>query len=282
MTNTWIVATIVAFVAGLVGFFVVLRGAAFAAHAVPNGSFAGAAGAALLNVNVLVGLGAFSLLGALGIGVLGRRDRPDVATALVLVAMLALGALFLSFISGYAPAAYSLLFGELLAVSANQLIPTAALAVACVAALAVLYRPLLLSSVLSDLGEARGVPRGAIEIAFLICVALATTMTVPVVGTTLVFSLMIGAPAAARAFVDRPGQALALSVAIALVTVWIAIAAAYQLNLPVGFFVGVLSAVSYLTGRSWSAWQRGGARRYATLSSGGGGRENTAGQLGDS
>ena len=103
-----------------------------------------------------------------------------------------------------------------------------------------------------------------------------------VVGTTLVFSLMIGAPAAARAFVDRPGQALALSVAIAVVTVWIAIAAAYQLNLPVGFFVGVLSAVSYLAGRSWSAWQRGGARRYATLSSGGGGRENTAGQLGNS
>jgi len=258
MTNAWIVATIVAVVAGLVGFFVVLRGSAFAAHAVPNGSFAGAAGALLINVNVLIGLGAFSLAGALGIGWLGRRDRQDVATALALVLMLGLGALFVSLTAESEPAAYSLLFGELLGVANNQLLPTAGLAIACTTALGVLYRPLLLSSVLPDLSEARGVSPTAVELGFLVCVALATTMTVPVVGTTLIFSLMIGAPAAARAIVDRPGAALALSVAIALVTVWVAIAASYQLNLPVGFFVGVLSATSYAAGRGWSAWRRRG------------------------
>ena len=157
MVNTWIVATIVAVVGGAVGFFVVLRGSAFVAHAVPNGSFAGAAGASLIGINTIIGLGVFSLGGALGIGLLGRRGRHDVATALTLVFMLGLGALFLSFSIEYAPEIYSLLFGEVLGISTNQLAPTIALAVVCLAAIALLYRPLLLSSVLPDVGEARGI-----------------------------------------------------------------------------------------------------------------------------
>ncbi len=103
MVNAWTVASIVAVVAGVVGFFTVLRGSAFAAHAIPNGSFAGAAGASLIGVSTLLGLGVFSLAGALGIGLLGRRGRHDVATALALVMMLGLGALFLSFSEEYAP-----------------------------------------------------------------------------------------------------------------------------------------------------------------------------------
>lgn len=253
MVNAWIVATVVAVVAGVVGFFTVLRGSAFVAHAVPNGSFAGAAGASLIGVNTLVGLGVFSLLGAVGIGWLGRRGRPDVATALALVLMLGLGSLFLSFSVQYEPAVYSLLFGEVLGISQNQLAPTAALAAACVVAIAVLYRPLLLSSVLAELGEARGVSAVAMELCFLLVVALATTMTVPVVGTLLIFSLMIGAPAAARSFTSRPALAIAGSVAIALVTVWAAIGLSYQTNYPVGFFVGATSAAWYALGRVWAA-----------------------------
>jgi zinc/manganese transport system permease protein len=253
MVNAWAVATLVAVVAGIVGFFTVLRGAAFVAHAVPNGSFAGAAGATLIGVNTLVGLGVFSLLGALGIGWLGRRGRSDVVTALALVLMLGLGSLFLSMSVAYGPQVYSLLFGEVLGISSNEVVPTAALAAACVAAVALVYRPLLLSSVLAEVGEARGVSSFRIELCFLAVLALATTMTVPVVGTLLIFSLMIGAPAAARSFTDRPGRALALSVAIALATVWSAIAASFLTNYPVGFFVGSISAGSYAVGRAWAA-----------------------------
>jgi zinc/manganese transport system permease protein len=256
MVNAWTVASIVAVVAGVVGFFAVLRGSAFVAHAVPNGSFAGAAGASLVGVNTLVGLGVFSLLGALAIGILGRRGRHDVVTALALVLMLGLGSLFLSFSGEYAPEVTSLLFGEVLGISPNQVAPTAALALVCVAAIVALYRPLMLSSVLGEVGEARGVSGFRMELCFLAVVALVATMTVPVVGTTLIFSLMIGAPAAARSFTDRPLLAMALSVAIALVTVWSAIAASYETNYPVGFFVGAVSAVAYALGRGWAAWRR--------------------------
>ena len=255
MVNAWLVGSIVAVVGGAVGFFVVLRGSAFVAHAIPNGSFAGAAAASLVGISTLVGLGVFSLGGALGIGLLSRRGRHDVATALTLVFMLGLGALFLGFSVEYAPEIFSLLFGEILGISTTELMPTVVLAGVCLAGLVVLYRPLLLSSVLPEAGQARGVSPFALELCFLAVVALATTMTVPVVGTALIFSLMIGPPAAARSFTARPPVAIVLSVAIALATVWAAIAISYQTYWPVGFFVGTISAAAYAVGRLWM-WQR--------------------------
>jgi zinc/manganese transport system permease protein len=114
----------------------------------------------------------------------------------------------------------------------------------------------MLSSVLIESAEARGVSAFAIELAFLLVVALATTMTVPVVGTLLIFSLMIGAPAAARSLTSRPDRAMLLSVAIALVIVWASIAGSYETNYPVGFFVGTISAGSYVAGRLWAAGRR--------------------------
>ncbi|HEX3802168.1 MAG TPA: metal ABC transporter permease [Solirubrobacteraceae bacterium] len=250
MMHAWIVATLVAIVGGAVGFFIVMRGSAFVAHAIPNGSFAGAAGASLVGVSTLLGLGVFSLGGAIGIGLLSRRGRHDVATALALVFMLGLGALFLSFSVEYAPAVYSLLFGEVLGISDNEIWPTVALTAVCLIVLAVLWRPLLLASVLPD--GAQALDPFKLEIAFLVLVALATTVTVPVVGTALIFSLMIGPPAAARAFTARPGVALTLAVAIAVGTVWAAIALSYNTNWPVGFFVGAFSASAYAVGRIWA------------------------------
>jgi zinc/manganese transport system permease protein len=256
MINAWATGTIVAAVAGVVGYFVVLRGAAFPAHAIPKGAFAGAAGAALLGISTLIGLAAFSLLGALAIGTLGRRGRNDVVTALTLVMMLALGAAFLSRTTQYEPEIYSLLFGQILGVSTSQILPIAALGAACLAAIAALYRPLMLSSTVPEIAEARGVRGYRIQIAFLIVLALATTMTVPVTGALLIFSLMTGPPAAARSLTSRPHLAMALSAAIALITVWAAIAASYLYNWPVGFFVGTLAALSYGAGRTWAAWRR--------------------------
>jgi zinc/manganese transport system permease protein len=93
------------------------------------------------------------------------------------------------------------------------------------------------------------VPIGLLGVSFLVVVALATAMTVPVVGALLIFSLLIGPPAAARAVLPRPGAAIALSVVLALLTVWLSIAGSYETNWPVGFFVGMASAAWYLAGR---------------------------------
>ncbi len=252
MVNAWVAATIVAVVAGVVGYFTVLRGSAFAAHALPNGAFAGAAGASLLGVNALVGLISFSLLGALSIAALGRRARHDVATALVVVMMLGLGALFLSMTTEYAPEIFALLFGEVLGVSSNELVPTALIGAVSIVAILALYRPLTMSSVVPEIAESRGVSSRAMDLAFLVVLALVTTMAVPVVGALLIFSLLISPAAAARAFTSRPLRAVLLSVALALATVWAAIALSYLSNLPIGFFVGAVGALNYGLARGWS------------------------------
>jgi zinc/manganese transport system permease protein len=256
MMNAWVIATIVGLVAGVVGFFVVLRGSAFAAHAIPNGAFAGAAGANLVGLSSLLGLAVFSLLAALGIGSLSRRGRHDVVTALALVMMLALGALFLSRSTQYEPEIYSLLFGEILGVSTAEILPVALLGLVCVGTVAVLYRPLVLSSVVPEIAEAKRVRSHRMGSAFLVVIALATAMTVPVVGALLIFSLMIGPPAAARSLTARPLVAIALSVLLALLTVWAAIASSYLTNWPVGFYVGTLSACCYAIGRGLAVWRR--------------------------
>ena len=256
MLNTWFAGTAVAVIAGVTGFFAVLRGSTFAAHAIPNGAFAGAAGAALLGLNPFVGLAVFSAAGALGIAGLSRRARSDVATALTFVMMLGVGALFVSWSTQYAQEAYSLLFGEVFGISAAEVLPIAVLGAVSVAVLVFMFRPPLLSSALPEVAEARGVPPRRMELTFLLVMALATSMTVPVVGALLMFSLMIGPAAAARSLTARPGLAITLSVVIALVTVWAAIAASYQSNWPLGFFVGVIGAAFFLGGKVWG-WARG-------------------------
>lgn len=256
MLTAWESASIVAVVAGVVGFFVVLRGSAFAAHALPNGAFAGAAGASLIGVDAIAGLAVFSILGALTIAALGRRARHDVATALVIVLMLGLGSLFLSQTTEYAPQIYALLFGEVLGVSTSELVPISVIGLVAIAAILLMYRPLMYSSVMPDVAAARGVSSRLMEVAFLLVVALTTTMAVPVVGALLIFSLLISPAAAARSFTSKPLGAMGLSVIIALATVWSAIALSYLSNLPIGFFVGSLGAVTYATGRGFTAWRR--------------------------
>ena len=253
MMNTWITASIVAVIAGMTGFFAVLRGQTFAAHAIPNGAFAGAAGASLLGINVIWGLVVFAVGGALAIGALGserpgRRARNDVVTALALVLMLGLGALFVSMGSQYAEETYADLFGEVFGISQGEVLPIAALGIVAAAAIAVAFRPLMLTSALPEVAEARGVSTRRADLYFLVVMALATSMTVPVVGALLMFSLMIGPAAAARSVTARPGAALALSVVIALATVWLSIALSYQTNWPLGFFVGTIGAAFYLIG----------------------------------
>jgi zinc/manganese transport system permease protein len=172
------------------------------------------------------------------------------------VMMLGVGALFVSWSNEYAQEAYSLLFGEVFGVSAGEVLPIIVLGAVSIAAIVVMFRPLMFSSAVPEVAEARGVSARRMELGFLLVMALATSMTVPVVGALLMFSLMIGPAAAARSLTARPLLAMALSVGLALVAVWAGIVFSYQTNWPLGFFVGVIGAAFYLLGRAWAAARR--------------------------
>jgi zinc/manganese transport system permease protein len=172
-----------------------------------------------------------------------------VATALTLIFLLGLGTLFLSLSSQYANAVYALLFGEILGVSTASIAPVAIIAVFVIGAIAVLFRPLLLSAVSPDLAASSGVSPRRMEFLFLCLIAAATATALPVVGALLVFSLMVGPPSLARGLTSAPVAALCLSALIAVAMVWAAIALSYVTNYPIGFFVGSLAAVCYVAGR---------------------------------
>lgn len=249
MLNAWLAGAIVAVTAGVVGYFVVLRGASFAAHALPLGAFPGAAAAVLLGIAPVGGVAVFGLAGVAGIWLLGRRGRPEVATALTLVALLATGTLLLSRTDRYADQVYALLFGQILGVGPGELRAMAAAGLAAVIAVLAGFRPLLLGAVSGDLAAARGARPVLLELGFLAAVALAASAAVPVVGALLTFALMVGPASCARAVSARPVVALGASALIALVTCLGAIACAYLTDWPVGLFVGVAGLGCYLTGR---------------------------------
>jgi zinc/manganese transport system permease protein len=246
MINTWIAATIIAVVSALIGVLVVLRKESFASHAIPNGAFAGASGALLLGINVFLGLGVFSLLTALSISLNRMRAKADSGTALALVTFLALGSAFISQLKSAGSASVSLLFGQILGVSRLDVYFVALLGIIFLVAFFIFYKKLIFTAVLSEVAAQRGINLKRIEITFLILIAVVTTISVPLVGSILVFSLMIAPAATVSKLAKSPAKTLFYTLLTSVILVWISIILAYQTNWPISFFVAIGGALSYL------------------------------------
>jgi zinc/manganese transport system permease protein len=192
----------------------------------------------LLGVPAAVGLGVFCVGGALVIGALGKRasDR-DVATGTVLAFATGLGLLFNSLATRNSSTLTNVLFGNLLAITAEQLAGFLALLVVLGASIAFIYRPLLFTSVNSQVAEARGVPVRSLSIVFMVLLGITVTMAVQAVGTLLLFALVVTPAATALSLTARPVVAMAVSAAIGLLSVWVGLAVSAMFNLPPSFVV---------------------------------------------
>jgi len=248
---------LVALVSGATGYFVVVRGSAFAAHAVAQIGFAGAAAAVYAGVAPLTGLLAAAVLGALGLGSLSARARGgDVTIALVLVAALGTGSLFIALTPHFASTAIDLLFGTIVGVDGGEVATISITVALALAALAAIARPLLFVTVAPDVARVRGVPAQALDVAFLGIVALAAAVTVPIAGALLIYSLTIGPAAAATHLARRPVAAIVLAIALASLAVVGGVALAYVTSWPVGFFIATICALEYLGSRIATARRR--------------------------
>ena len=242
MVNALQAGTIVAVMAGVVGWFVVLRRQSFAAHTTAMMSFPGASGAALAGLPTALGYYLACGMAALAIGRssgASRRGRSgeSAAVGVVQVAGLALGFLFLSLYSGVLEQLETLLFGTFLGIDRNQVLTLAIVAVVVLAALAVIGRPLVLSSLDPEAARARGLPVRLFDIGFLLILGLTVAATSQITGALLVFALLVAPPAAAQALTPRPGLSLALSVVFALLVMWLGLGISYFSIYPLGFFV---------------------------------------------
>ncbi|HUN43526.1 MAG TPA: metal ABC transporter permease [Acetobacteraceae bacterium] len=247
MRNAFAAAAVVAVVAGVVGYFLVLRGQTFAGHALAHVGFTGATGAVLIGVAPLWGMVVVTVAAGIGMGLMGERlTQRDVAVGLVLALSLGFGLLFLHFYTSFAAQATSLLFGNVLAVDGSTVWMLLGLGALSLAALGIISRPLLFASLQPELAEAKGVSLRLYAVLFLAIVALATAESAQIVGVLLVFTLMVGPAAAAQRVTGRLGRGIALSALLALAEAWGGIALAYVTDWPVSFWITALSGAIYL------------------------------------
>ena len=247
MRTAFAASAIVAVVAGCVGYFLVLRGQTFAGHALAHVGFTGATGAVLIGASPLAGLVLLTVAAGLGMGLLGDRlANRDIAIGLVLALALGLGLLFLHFFTGFATQATSLLFGNVLAVSASAVWVLLALGALCIGVLGIISRPLLFASLQPELADAKGVHLKLLSAAFMALVALATAECAQVVGVLLVFALMVGPAATAQRLTTKITWGVLLAAALALIEAWSGLALAFYTDWPVSFWITAISTAFYL------------------------------------
>lgn len=259
MRNALLGGTLVALAAGLIGYFIIVRNTAFAAHALAHIGFPGATGAVLLGLPVTAGLAVFCIGGALVIGALGKRaDEREVATGTVLAAATGLGLFFSSLATRSSSTVTNILFGNLLAVTSRQLVLFAVAVVVLTAVVTFVFRPLLFASVNPAVAEAKGVPVRLLSVVFMALLGLAVTMAVQAVGTLLLFALLVTPAATAIMLTARPTAAMAVSTVLALVAVWTGLALSAMFNMPPSFLIVTIVSVVWFV--VWLTAQRVRAR----------------------
>ncbi len=253
MQHAFEAGTVIAIVAGIMGYFVVLRRSAFVAHAFSEIGFAGAAGAILVNIPAIYGLLLGSTAGGFAIAALGRRvTNRDTQIGIVLAFMLGLGLLFIRLYPGYSTQAYSILFGEILGISSDSVLLTLFFGLVILGAISLLYRPLLFASLDEDVAEAKGMPMVFLGMAFMLLVAVAVSISVQMVGVLLIFSLMVTPAATAQNLAKRPQRAIIISVLIALAATWAGLFIGFYEPYPVSFFITSIVFIIYLGVRGWN------------------------------
>lgn len=250
MQHAFEAGTVVAIVAGIIGYLVVLRRSSFAAHALSEIGFAGAAGTVLLGINPVFGLLGSTTIGGIGIALLGKRaTHRDVEIGTILAFALGLGVLFISLYTGYATEAYSILFGEILGISAGAVIITLVVSILILAAAALVYRPILFASLDEEVAEAKGMNTVFLGVIFMILMAAAVSISIQIVGVLLIFALMVTPAATAVRLSKKPIYAITISVLIALFATWLGLFISFYESYPVSFFVVAIVFILYLVVR---------------------------------
>jgi zinc/manganese transport system permease protein len=261
MVNALEAGTIVAVLAAVVGWYMVLRRQSFAGHTLSVMAFPGAAGAALVGLPTALGYylacGGAALVMRGARGSVRRGDATETATiATVQTVGLAAGFLFLSLNNAVLGGTETLLFGTFLGVSRGQVLTLLIVAVAALLLIAVAARPLLLETIDPEAAQARGLPVAVLDTAFLLVLAAAVAATSQITGALLVFALLVAPAAAAQELTMRPGLGLLLSVLFALAIAWLGLGIAYFSIYPVGFYVTSLAFAVYLIARLTRAYRR--------------------------
>jgi len=253
MRQAFLAGTILSVVAGLVGYFVVLRHQAFAGESLSDVTFTGALGGAVFGFNPFLSLLVTTVLVALGMGGFGERLKGrDVAIGTVLSWVLGLGVLFLSLFNtsvsgtGTGFSGVTVLFGNIFGISSDQLRTIIIISGLVVLALICIGRPLLFASLDPDVAAARGIPVRALGLIFMVLLALTVSEATMAVGALLVFALLLLPAAIAHQTTSRPSTAIILSALLAVLITWLGITIGFYSGLPSSVCISLLAFVAYI------------------------------------
>lgn len=221
-----------AIMSAVVGTWLVLRGMSFFGDAFVHGVVPGIAAAVVLNVNPLIGAAIAALVMVLLIEVVHRQTAlsEDTAIGLLFVGMLALGVVIISRLDSYTGSLTSILFGDILGVTMQNLVGQAILTIIIVAAATLLYRPLLALSFNREKAELWGMRPSRTHAALMVMIAAAVIGSYQSVGTLLVFGLLVGPPATAALLARTVPQMMVIAVGVGVVSVWIGLTISYHLG----------------------------------------------------
>jgi len=261
MQNAYLAGTLVAITAGIMGYFMVLRGQSFAGHSLANVGFAGATGSLLFGISPVVGLFIAGLCAALGIHLLNMNDREshrsDIAVGAVLSASIALGYLFIHLAtSEYGANVYNVLFGNILGIDDSDVTIIIWSTIILMLVLVVIGRPLFFASVDPEVAIAHRVPVRALALTYLVLLGLEVAVAVQIVGVLLIFSLLVTPAAIAQQLTTRPIVAIFIAAGLSLLFVWIGLAVGYLTPYPVGFFITTFAFGTYVIVRGAVAVRR--------------------------
>lgn len=216
MQRAFVVALVVGVLCSAIGTYVVLRRLSFIGDGIAHASFAGIVVAYLRGLDYYVGAAVVAVLTSLGIGYVNRRGRLSLDTAIgvLFTGAFALGVFLMSRVPAYTVDLQGFLFGNILAVSPNDLLVVLVLAAVVACALALMYRPLLYTTFDPIVAEASGIRAGRVEYALLVLLALTIVVSLESVGIVLVSALLVTPAAAAYQLTRRFPVMLALSAAI--------------------------------------------------------------------
>lgn len=256
--------------AGLLGTWIVLRGLAFYTHAVAAGTFPGLVLASGLSIAAPLGAAAAAALFAIGLGRLAAREQGqyDSATALALVAALAVGVILASDVFHSGSEVEGLLFGSLLAIGTGDIALAGGVGVLAAAATLTLGPRWLTTGFDRGGADALGVRSTLYDLALLLLVALAAVASLAAIGALLASAVLVVPAATTRLWARRLGAwqvaTVALVAAEGTVGLWLSV----ELNVPPGAAIGVLTGAVFAVAaavRSLALDWRGAALVAGTL-----------------
>jgi zinc/manganese transport system permease protein len=250
MVNAFRAGTIVAVLAAVVGWFMVLRRQTFAGHTLALVGFPGAAGATLVGVSTQLGYFGFCTVAAVVLGARPRVAQQSYSGESAVIGTmqafaLACGFLFVSLYGGNLSGVTSLLFGTFFGIAPSQVMVLLVVGLVTLILVALAARPLLFASIDGDVAAARGVPTRGLSIGFLLVLGIAAAAVSQITGSLLVFALLVLPPATAQRLSARPAGSLAVSVVIALLVTWFGLAAAFFSPYPSGFWITTFAFAAY-------------------------------------